>query len=447
MGISERIYIKVDSNDTYNSSGASKNLIELHTHNEILFPRKNTLESLRHTVLKSIDSTVQAYNHIVSSNTDAFVNSTYGVDFSSVKDKLSDCTPLMKNKIYKSNVDYPVMHPYMVSLLDSFSNSYGSVEYQVPNGTYEFNNYGCGGIPVAGIVKVQGGGGGSGGTNYDGSDAAGGGGGGGGFCMFYYRIKNTTSKVSVTFTTGSGGSRGGGSGSYGSGNGGTGGTSTVKFTTPSGTCTINAEGGKGGQTGNRSYNSGGNGGGITTSGATTTNLSVSGGSGGSEGGSPGKGTLWNTFTTSQNGYVSGNNGGILYDDNYLYIYMFVAIPGGGGGRADDTSGSAKGQGGAGTHSHSSKVPKSYTSCTTTTLSNGGKSGGSAGASVTDAQSGGGGASASNNGASGGGKSTGNNGTSAKAGSRGAGAGGAGCGENYWWYGAKGGDGYIAIMNT
>ena len=127
MGISERIYIKVDSNNYYNSSGTSKNLTELHTHNEILFPRKDTFDSLRHTVLKEIDSTVQAFNTITSTSTTGFVNSDYGISFECVKDTLSDAIePLMKNKIYKSGIDYPLMHPYMITAIDNFAYDYSS---------------------------------------------------------------------------------------------------------------------------------------------------------------------------------------------------------------------------------------------------------------------------------------------------------------------------------
>ncbi len=411
MSVSEKFYIKVNENDVYDSNGIFKSLKELHTLNSILCP-ENNLDNYIHPVLNSIGENPNAYRQIYSTDTSKFVNNDENIDLKF--DTLSDAiTPVVSERLYKDGTNYPIMHPYMVEILDYFSKD--RTKTSLAGGTYSLNRYGNSTLKNVGIIELQGGGGGSGGANYEGADAAGGGGGGGGFAAIYYRIKNTSANIDIKVSVGSGGSAGG----SGSGDGGAGGTSSIQFILPDGTTyTVNANGGRGGQTGDRSYNSGG-GGGSVTFGSTTL---ASGGSGGWSDGSPSSGGL----TTATK---------VLVDNSYLFVVLLAAQGGAGGGRGDDTAGTGQGQAGSGSHTLSYTFPKSNNYAKTVSYS--WRSGGSKGENVTDAIAGGGGASTLANGANGGAKSS-----SGNSGSLGSGAGGAGVGNNSNRAGSRGGSGVI-----
>ena len=413
MAVSEKFFIKVNSDNVYDTNGTFKSLKEIHTNNSIKFPQ-NDLSRYHHPVIAAMGSDPNAYRQVYSTDSTRFVNSSEGIDFP--YDALSDAVkPIVSGKLNKGGTDYPMMNPYMVAVLDTFAHSINRAN--LGPGTYSMGRYGYNAnLNNAGILELQGGGGGSGGTNYNGSDSAGGGGGGGGFAAIYYRFKNTSASCSMVVGIGDGGSAGG---SDGATDGGGGGTTYVTFKTPNGDYTVYAYGGGGGETGDVSYTFGGAGGGVSFNGTSY----AGGGNGGNSGQDP-----------SSGGVYWGPKA--LVDDSYLCLYLLVAQGGAGGGRGDDTDGNPTGQGGAGTSAVSFTIPGTNgISCKTVT--NTAKSGGGRGADVTDATAGGGGASTLNNGAGGAAKST-----TGTAGSYGAGAGGAGCGDNSNRAGGKGGAGLV-----
>lgn len=431
MGVNNNFYIKVDDNDFYSASGTFKNIGTINTHNGKTFPLNNSLGNLRHTVLGKIDSNCNAFNNITSSQSNYFKNDTYGaISFQSVGDRLSDIVqPICSGKLYKSNVDYPLMHPKMMSVLDYFSKS-SYTPTSISAGIYYINCYGDvngGALRGTGVFEIQAGGGGSGGANSSGSDSAGGGGGSGGFATVYYRVK-TKNTVTLQITVGAGGT----AGASGSGYGGAGGNSKLDFyVNENGTTKgyyVHAVGGSGGQGGDNNYNSGGDGGRVVYyDGSTYTEL-VSGGVGGLESRSPtsGQHSIWTPSWT-------------VVDNDYLIVAVRSVLGGSGGGRGDDTDGTDSaglGQAGAGSTTGTYSMPFVFNS-TAVSKTIGGKSGGSKGAGVSDASSGGGGASALSNGGAGGNESSsGNNG------SLGSGAGGAGVGNNANRGGSTGGAGIV-----
>ncbi len=175
MAVLDQFRIKVDSNDVYNTNGTIKSLREIHTHNGILFPQNN-LDNYIHPILKTMGANPNAFKNIQSTDSTRFVNATEGIDF--LFDKLEDAkTPLVPGKLKKSGIDYPIMHPYMVAVLDNFSKAKSRTAY--PDGSYTLNRYGGVGnaFKNCGIIEIQGAGGGSGGTNNQSADCAGGGGG------------------------------------------------------------------------------------------------------------------------------------------------------------------------------------------------------------------------------------------------------------------------------
>ncbi len=416
MAVLDKFYIKVDGNDVYNANGTFKSLREIHTHNSVLFP-EHGLNNYIHPVIGSMGDNPNAYRQIYSNDAGKFVNDSEGINF--LFDTLGDAvTPTVTGRLYKSNVDYPVMNPYMVAVFDRFSTP--KTRVAISNGTYTLNRYGSSGtFKNAGIIELQGAGGGSGGTNMTDSDCAGGGGGAGGFAAIYYRIKNTSAEVTLTVQVGVGGTAGGGSGS---GDGGTGGESYVQFNTPSGQYKVTACGGKGGQTRNADYTSGGNGGEVTYN----SGVLATGGVGGTRSSSPTSGSV--------------NQNQVLYNDDYIYIVLLASQGGAGGGRGDDTDGNNTGQAGAGSVEMTYNLPYTHGNIERSiTLQ--AHAGGARGANVSQSSPGGGGASVYVDGAAGGAASTtGNPGT------LGAGAGGAGCGGNAHRPGSVGGDGVIYYFN-
>lgn len=431
MSVSDKVFIRVDKYKRYNKFGKYMSLTDIYTIPNItsitasLFP-------LKHPVLSMInnDDSILAYEQPYSTDLTSFVNVDKRINMY-VKDTLADAmTPVLEKRLYKQNVDYPLIHPYMLSIINNISSG-SNAPVSVAAGTYLITKWGTsdGKLNNVGALILQGAGGGSGGTNASGADAAGGGGGSGGCAVIYYRVKNLkedTDYVKLVLSIGSGGSAGGAT----SGDGGGGGATKATFTTPLGKVyTISANGGGGGQTGDRSYNAGGSGGTVTSSGCAS-NISISGGQRGNDSYAPGQGGTKGLTT--------------LVNDEYIHIALLYAHGGSGGGRGDDTSGGAKGQSGSGISAKTLYLPVSQSTDASVSTSRAytlaSKSGGSVGASVTDAQAGGGGASHFSNGAAGGGKASSS--STAKAGSNGAGAGGAGCGENEGWKGAKGGNGLI-----
>lgn len=418
MTVLDKFYIKVDENDVYSSNGTLKSLREIHTHNTRLFP-EHGLPNYIHQVLSAIGENPNAFRQIYSTDTSKFVNESEGINF--LFDSLSDAAiPMISGRLYKSNIDHPVMNPYMVAVLDEFSTA-EKTRISVSSGTYSLNRYGSTNtFRNSGIIEIQGAGGGSGGTNNTNSDAAGGGGAAGGFAAIYYRIKNSSSNTTMSVTVGASGAAGG----AGTGDGGTGGNSIVSFTTPSGaTYTITCYGGGGGQTGNYNYTKGGTGGDVYFN----TTKYASGGTAGSSSTTPTSGTVFN-------GPV------VLVNDNYLCLVLLVAEGGAGGGRGDDTDGNPQGQAGANSLAVSYSIPFTHWNAETS-RSLSAKSGGVRGANVQDATPGGGGASVYVNGGDGGAASTTGN-----AGSYGSGAGGAGCGNNANRGGSAGGSGIIYYFN-
>ena len=179
MAILDQFKIKVDNNDVYSTNGTIKSLREIHTHNGILFPQ-NGLNNYIHPVLSKMGTSPNAYRHITSTETAKFINTAEGINF--IFDAVSDArSPMVSGKPKKNGVDYPVMHPYMVALLDNFSKAKSRKAYA--DGRYTLNRYGGVGnaFKNSGIIEIQGAGGGSGGTNNVNSDCAGGGGGAGGY--------------------------------------------------------------------------------------------------------------------------------------------------------------------------------------------------------------------------------------------------------------------------
>lgn len=428
MAVLDRFFIRVDDNNIYSANGTFKTLRQLHTADTKLYP-ENPLDMYVHPVVEEMGENPNAFRQIYSTDPTKFVNESEGIDF--LFDTLSDAmTPMVSGRLFKAGVDYPIMHPYMVAVLDNFSQN-RNTEPLLLSGTYTLGRFGSvGSVKNAGIIEIQGGGGGSGGTNNTNSDSAGGGGGSGGFAAIYYRVKNTTSQVTMTVKVGAGGSAGSGA----SGSGGTGGPSSVEFVTPGGYCKITAEGGQGGKTLNEDYTPGGAGGDVifekklSQDSEMITNTLSAGGVGGTSSRNPKSATLINAETLQTN-----NN---FYEDEYLVVSILVAKGGSGGGRGDDTDGTTQGQAGAGSSAFSFNIPFCCGNLETS-LSFDAFSGGKRGASVSDASAGGGGASVYANGGAGGKESTNGN-----PGDKGSGAGGAGCGGNKDRRGSVGGDGLV-----
>lgn len=257
MNVSDRFFIKVDNDNIYNKDGTFKTLKQIHTIDAKLYPQ-NPMDMYIHPVIGAMGENPNAFKQIRSTDISKFVNEKEGINF--LLDTLSDAmTPVLSERLYKANVDYPIMHPYMVSVLDNFSKAEKS-KVMLEEGSYTLGRFGStGSIKNAGIIEIQGGGGGSGGTNNENSDSAGGGGGSGGFAAIYFRVKNKTASVTLVIKVGVGGSAGSGK----SGNGGAGSPSSVQFITPTGYCKITAEGGKGGTTANADYTAGGAGGSVS----------------------------------------------------------------------------------------------------------------------------------------------------------------------------------------
>ncbi len=422
MAVLDQFRLKVDGNDAYNKNGTIKSLREIHTHNGILFPQNN-LDNYLHPILKTMGANPNGYKYIQTTDSTRFVNASEGIDF--LFDKLEDAkTPLVSGKLKKNGVDYPIMHPYMVAVLDNFSKAKSRTAYA--DGSYTMNRYGGvdNALKNSGIIEIQGAGGGSGGTNNVSADCAGGGGGAGGYAAIYYRIKNTNATISMTITKGIGGDAGG----SGSGDGGGGTASSVAFMVNGNydlQYSIVAGGGFGGQTGNYNYTNGGDGGIVAyvdvQKGTGIVTLAT-GGLGGTSSRSPSAGS------------VAG--GQVLFDNEYLFVYLLGAQGGAGGGRGDDTDGNCQGQAGAGTSAMVLNKPYSNGN-TSREIPLTARTGGARGSNVSDSAPGGGGASVLSNGANGGTTST-----SGNAGSLGAGAGGACCGNNANRPGSKGGDGVI-----
>ena len=428
--VRDKFFIKVDENDIYSPTGTFKSLKEIHTHNGVTFPKKS-LDKLVHPVLKEMGTEPNGYKQTYSQDATAFVNNDDGINM--LFDTLADAvTPTVQNRLFKAGVNYDLMHPYMVSVLDNFSTS--KTKTVLADGTYTLNKYGNLVLPNAGIIELQGGGGGSGGTNNSGDDSSGGGGGGGAFAVIYYRVKNTNAEVTITTSTGIGGAAGG----AGSGNGGDGGSSFIKFLV-NGTAvrTLVCGGGLGGTTGNYNYTPGGQGGAVTTYESTAVGIKIvaTGGTGGDDGVTPTAGSSQTTSTVT--GFYSSK---ILVDSENLFVYLLECRGGSGGGRGDDTGGSAAGQDGAASTAFSISLPATNGN-SNQIISYPAQSGGTKGAASAHTNAGGGGASVLSPGANGAAGST-----VGVAGTLGAGAGGAGVGGNANRAGAAGGAGVIYIYN-
>lgn len=439
MALSDKFYIKVDDFNVYKANGTAKSLKQIHTLNNIIYPCswnekadngvtpiENPWPKYEHTVLKNIGTDPNAYNPIASQSTDKFVNLSEGVDL--LFDKLEDgITPVVSKRLYKAGVDYPIMNPYMVEVLDYLSRNWKATLY--PTGTYYLNKYGWNGMTTVknvGIMVLQGGGGGSGGTNNTSADSAGGGGGAGGFAAIYYRIKNHDATITLDISTGAGGTPGG---SNGSTNGGAGGDTIVKFSVPNRKYVFIAKGGAGGVTGNYNYTDGGTGGNVVfqTREPDDTLIGEQILATGGRKGSDNYGPLAGSTDT---------NGRVVFEDGYIFLAILAAQGGAGGGRGDDTDGTTQGQAGAGVPAITFNIPyalgtgrkqKSFPA----------QSGGARGSSVSEAAAGGGGASMLAPGGAGGKQSTNGN-----PGSYGSGAGGAGCGGNANRAGSAGGAGAV-----
>lgn len=431
MAISDRIYIKTNTLDEYSSSGTSKTLTTLHTKNGTLYP-VNDFSSLKHTVLKTLDANINAYNRITSdSASTGFTNATHNVGGFPVNEKLSDiANPMMSGRIYKGGVDYPLMKPDMVYTLDRWSTNHMSNATSIASGNYTIGRYGSsdGKFAGTGIIAVQAGGGGGGGANPSGADCAGAGGGAGGSCILYYRIKSESiMRVSV----GAGGTKG-----YSSKNAKSGGNSSVFFDCGGsgieyGVICYGGGGGKSDEGGSSETVSGGSGGGVAavarfrntdgTYETTSTSNQVSGGGQAS----------WSESSNLKNSPVQ------IINNDWITLIIIASCGGAGGGRGDDTSTSgSNGQAGAKRKAFTINVPYALGN-TTKTFTYAEKSGGVAGGSVSGSNSGGGGASLF---AAGGWGSSGS--SAGGEGSLGSGAGGAGAGGNDPWDGAKGGAGVV-----
>ena len=431
--VRDKFFIKVDENDIYSPTGTFKSLKGIHTHNGVTFP-KQPLDKLLHPVLKEMGTEPNGYKQTYSQDATAFVNNDDGINM--LFDTLADAvTPTVENRLFKAGVNYNLMHPYMVAVLDNFSTN--KTKTVLADGTYTLNKYGSTTnsiLPNAGIIELQGGGGGSGGTNNSGDDSSGGGGGGGAFAIIYYRIKNTNAEVTITTKTGVGGAAGG----AGSGNGGDGGATTINFKiNGSAVRTLACSGGSGGTTGNYNYTPGGQGGAVTTYETSITGMKfvASGGTGGDDGVTPTAGSSQTTSTLPT--YHSSK---ILVDNENLFVYLLECRGGSGGGRGDDTGGSAAGQAGASTTAFTVTLPATN-GIVNQILDYPVKAGGTKGAASASTNAGGGGASVLSPGANGAAGST-----VGVAGTLGAGAGGAGVGGNANRAGAAGGAGVIYIYN-
>lgn len=445
--VNDNFYIKVNGNDYYSATGSYKNIRKIHTHNDVLFPRISASRTIfnrkQHTFLKDIGSDVNAYNNLYSEDTNSFkVNGFAYIPNDNLSDAIS---PLLTDKLFKSGVNYPIMHSYMVATLDNWPNTSHSAT-TITSGTdvtLSFNRYGCTTNPTwgnSGIIQLQGGGGGSGGNNTKGADCAGGGGGGGAFVAIYYRFKNNPNdNYSIIYSVGSGGSAGKGASS----NGGSGGTSKVKFSFPSdgiyNAVEIFAYGGGGGWTdtaGNWVYAPGGKGGDISY-----TKYKIDGSSesanyvynNAKQNGDPDQG--WSDTVASG---VTKSDIIDIINNNYLVVKIICGASGGYGGRGDDTAGSGKGLGGGSVGAITCIYP-TIGSSDGEKKTFGNKSGGSKGQDYDDAIAGGGGASVSANGAGS------NSDLNPHSGLNGSGASGCGAtgGDRD---GASGGAGYIAYCH-
>ena len=145
---------KIDVNDNYNKNGTMKSLRQIHTHNRILF-QENGLDKYLHPVLSKMGTKPNAYKHITSAVTARFVNTAEGIDF--VFDALSDArSPMLSSKLKLKGVDYSIMHPYLVAVLDNFSKA--KTRITIADGSYTLNRHG--GVDYAlknsGIIAIQG---------------------------------------------------------------------------------------------------------------------------------------------------------------------------------------------------------------------------------------------------------------------------------------------------
>ena len=442
MAVLDNFFIKVNSIDNYSPSGSFKSLRELHTLNGQLYPIED-LSRYYHPVISELGDNPNAFKQVYSTSTQKFINTAEGIEFPN--DLLSDAVnPIVSEKLYKTNEDYPLMNLYMVKLLDFYSKPRQRVS--ISAGTYHFDRYGCkenSEIPSCGIIEIQGGGGGSGGTNNSGDDSGGGGGGAGAFSAVYYRVKNNPySTITMQLEVGSGGN----AGASGSGTAGTGGMTKVTFTSYSGdTCSVSAYGGLGGTGGNTNYTNGGAGGGlaIQKAGATSSTVVASGGAGGSESNdTAGTGTV--AGAVSITGLDWDDTSYTLIDDDYLVVVVLKAKGGAGGGRGDDTGGKFQAKNGGNSFPTSlalinrlKTVP--YSCDSDNVISYSIFAGGTAIESYSGAGGGGGGASVFAKG--------GNSGASSSigiAGTLGSGAGGSGIGGNSNRVGANGGAGVAYI---
>lgn len=444
--VCDKVFVKVDNNNKYSSSGTFKNLKELYTYDGVLYP-KNDLSRYYNPVISSFGNNPNAFKQVYSTSTSTFVNESEGIKFPN--DLLADAVdPILSGRLYKANVDYPLMNLYMVKLLDYYSKP-KTEKVLLTSGTYTFNQWGCTNntsIKNTGIIELQGGGGGSGGTNNSGDDSGGGGGGAGAFAAVYYRIKktnNVSATCSMTISLGAGGT----AGASGSGVGGTGGTTQLTFTSHSGnSCYVFARGGNGGTGGNYNYTPGGSGGGlaIQRAGETEYTIVAGGGAGGSESNdTAGTGTVAGIPTAGALDWA--DTAFTLIDDEYLIVVVLKAKGGAGGGRGDDTGGSFQAKNGGNSFPVLSAsggrqlktVPYSCDSDNVITYSI--FAGGTAIESYSGAGGGGGGASVFAKGGN-----SGANSAIGSAGSLGSGAGGSGIGGNANRAGAAGGAGIAYI---
>ena len=443
MAVLDNFFIKVNSIDNYSPSGSFKSLRELHTLNGQLYPIED-LSRYYHPVISELGDNPNAFKQVYSTSTQKFINTAEGIEFPN--DLLSDAVnPIVSEKLYKTNEDYPLMNLYMVKLLDFYSKP--RQRTAISAGTYHFDRYGCKEnreIPSCGIVELQGGGGGSGGTNASGDDSGGGGGGAGAFSAVYYRVKNNpSSTITMTISIGAGGT----AGASGSGTAGTGGTTQLTFTSHSGnSCYVFARGGLGGTGGNTNYTNGGGGGGlaIQRAGETDYTIVADGGAGGTEANATaGTGTV--AGTPSITGLAWNDTSYTLIDDDYLIVVVLKAKGGAGGGRGDDTGGNFQAKNGGNSFPTSTALGGNqvktvpYSCDSNNVISYSIFVGGTAIESYSDAGGGGGGASVFAKG--------GNSGASSSigiAGTLGSGAGGSGIGGNSNRAGANGGAGVAYI---
>lgn len=443
MAVLDNFFVKVNSIDNYSPSGAFKSLRELHTLNGQLYPTED-LSRYYHPVISELGDNPNAFKQVYSTSTQKFINSAEGIEFPN--DLLSDAVnPIVSEKLYKANEDYPLMNLYMVKLLDFYSKP--RQRTAISTGTYHFDRYGCKEhreIPSCGIIELQGGGGGSGGTNNSGDDSGGGGGGAGAFASVYYRVKNNPySTITMQLEVGSGGN----AGASGGGTAGTGGTTKLTFTSYSGkSCSVFAQGGLGGTGGNTNYTNGGAGGplAIQRAGETSSTVIASGGAGGSESkDTAGTGTVAGDPTVTGLGWIDFTD--TLIDDDYLIVVVLKAKGGAGGGRGDDTGGKFQAKNGGNSFPTTTAlggnqlktVPYSCDSDNVITYSI--FAGGTAIESYSGAGGGGGGASVFARGGD-----SGKNSAVGSAGSLGSGAGGSGIGGNANRVGASGGAGIAYI---